>query len=88
MLRHLEHKSVQTPGVLSHSHLDVCLTSAPRIPTTDPVTLCPASPGEKMVPAWPAGTQWLSSPSVLVPGLDLGVSEVECGRQVHSVLDT
>lgn len=27
-------------------------------------------------------------PAVLVPGLDLGVSEVECSRQVHAVLHT
>ena len=27
-------------------------------------------------------------PAVLVPGLDLGISEVECSRQVHAILHT
>lgn len=30
----------------------------------------------------------LSLPAILVPGLDLGVSKIECSCQVHAVLDT
>lgn len=31
---------------------------------------------------------WPLSPPVLVPGLDLGVAELQRGRQLHAVLDT